>query len=243
MRALVHSLLRNIGFDIKRLEKIGEDPFADMKYFLNGQQGPTVFDVGANVGQTVHKTKRVFPQAIIHSFEPSAGTFETLTKECGQMPGVSTWNYGVGSSLGKLTFFENTNSDMSSFLEMGKDAWGSVKNTTVVDVVTLDDFTKSKEIDYIHVLKSDTQGYDLEVFKGAKELMAGDKIGLIYCELTFSEMYKNLPKFDQIFRYLIDNNFVLVTFYERFFQNEVLGWTDALFINKNFNERRAAGRK
>jgi hypothetical protein len=34
-----------------------------------------------------------------------------------------------------------------------------------------------------------------------------------------------------------DHNFALVPFYEKYFQNGVIGWTDALFINRQFLER------
>ena len=81
---------------------------------------------------------------------------------------------------------------MSSFLAPSEFAWGNVEKTTEVEVVTLDSFSVENNINFIHILKSDTQGYDLEVFKGAEGLMRQNQIGLIYCELIFSNMYKNM---------------------------------------------------
>jgi hypothetical protein len=52
-------------------------------------------------------------------------------------------------------------------------------------------------------------------------------------------MYEKLPQFYDIFRYLFDNNFALVNFYLSHFQKELLGWTDALLINREFYKKRA----
>jgi FkbM family methyltransferase len=232
--SFIRDQLRNFGLDVRKMGHVGEQPFADMKYFLKGETSPLVFDVGANVGQSVTTFKRAFPKSTIHSFEPSPATFAKLSTNCAAIPGVHLWNQAMGSSVGQLPFLENSCSDMSSFLEQGIDGWGTIEKTTVVDVMTLDEFAREKGINLIHILKSDTQGYDLEVFKGAAGLLNANKIALIYCEVTFSDMYKNSAKFDQIFNFLIGHNFVLVSFYRKFFQNDTLGWTDLLFVNKEY---------
>jgi len=121
-------------------------------------------------------------------------------------------------------------------------SWGKVGKSTSVDVTTLDSFARSHGIDFIHILKSDTQGFDFEVFKGASHLMEEDRIALIYFEFIFSDMYENLPSFHDVFRYLCERDYSLVTFYELYFQEELVSWTDALFINREFNRRRVEQR-
>jgi hypothetical protein len=86
----------------------------------------------------------------------------------------------------------------------------------------------------VDILKSDTQGYDLEVFKGAEQAMHRQQIGLVYFEFIFSDMYKKLPAFDEVFRHLIDRDFALVSIYEFHHQNRLAGWCDALFVNKTY---------
>ena len=233
----IRNLVRKLGFDVRPYGR-GCDPFYDLKFFLNSIPRPTVFDVGANIGQSVDHFRETFSDPIIHSFEPSPTTFEKLSTHCHGMPGVKTWNYGVGSRKATLPFTENICSDMSSFLEPGQSCWGKVEKVTNVEVVTLDSFVKEQGIEYVHVLKSDTQGYDFEVFKGAEELMNEDRIGLIYFEFIFSDMYKNLPPFHEIFRFLTEHRFSLVSFYKAHFQQDLVGWTDALFINASYNRRR-----
>lgn len=243
VRGFLRSQITRLGYDVRRLRTIGADPFCDMKQLLAGEDRPMIFDVGANVGQSVTSFRGVFPEAAIHSFEPSPGTFQGLSEACRNMAGVSIWNIGLGAAPGKALLLENTNSDMTSFLEIGKDGWGSIRETTLVVLDTVDEFAHQHGIPFIHILKSDTQGYDIEVFKGAEGLMAGNKIALIFCEVTFSDMYKGAPPFDEMFRFLCDRNFLLVSFYEKFFQNDRLGWTDALFINREHHEKHCARKR
>ncbi len=237
-------LLRRLGYDLVKLpeDPLGADPFRDMQRFLKGVSAPVIFDVGGNVGQTVKKFRNAFPDSTIHSFEPSPTTYEKLKAACQDLPGVSTWNVGVGSSVGTLPFQENDYPDMSSFLAPSTLSWGSIVKTTEVPVVTLDAFADEHGIPFVHLLKSDTQGYDFEVFKGASRLMSENRIALVYFEIIFSDMYKELPLFHDVFRYLWERNFVLVTFYKANFQKELVSWTDALFINRDYYSKRSAKR-
>ena len=124
---------------------------------------------------------------------------------------------------------------MSSFLELGADAWGDIEKTTMVDVVTVDSFCRDRNIGTIDILKSDTQGYDLEVFKGCRRMIEENRIRMVYSEVTFSNHYRGQPSFDEVFRFLLDRRFALVAFYTFHFQERLAGWTDALFINREFH--------
>ena len=240
VKRFIRDLLRKTGFDVRPLGTTvnGCAPFHDIKFFLKDVECPTIFDIGANLGQSVDHFRETLQNPIIHSFEPSPATYAKLSTRCRCMPGVKTWNYGVGSCKATLPFTENICSDMSSFLEPGESCWGKVEKVTNVEVLTLDSFVKEQGVEYVHVLKSDTQGYDFEVFKGAEELMNEERIGLIYFEFIFSDMYKNLPAFHEVFRFLTAHRFSLVSFYKSHFQQDLVSWADALFINASYNKRR-----
>jgi hypothetical protein len=45
-------------------------------------------------------------------------------------------------------------------------------------------------------------------------------------------MYKGLPRFDEIYAFLADRRFALVSSYDFYYQHGRAGWTDALFINE-----------
>ncbi|EDY17259.1 methyltransferase FkbM family [Chthoniobacter flavus Ellin428] len=232
-------LAYKLGYVVKRKSAFGDNPFLDMKQFVPGDTKPLILDIGANIGQSVTRFKATFPSCVIHSFEPSLETFRKLSQNVSNQEGVSPWNLAVGAAVGPKTFSENTHSDMSSFLELSSTGWGKIINKSTVDMVTIDKFMEDQKIPSVDILKSDTQGYDFEVFKGAEQAMKNNKIGLIYFEFIFSEMYKHLPAFDEVFRYLIDRNFVLVSIYEFAHQNRVASWSDALFVNKEYNKKSA----
>src|SRR5262249_33156474 len=58
-----------------------------------------IFDVGANVGQSVVEFKRDFPSAVILSFEPDKNSFDILQRINGR-----AYNVAVSSSPGQLRF-------------------------------------------------------------------------------------------------------------------------------------------
>lgn len=233
MKNIIRKLAWKFGYDITQLR----DPLTDIKKFLHNDH-PLIFDVGANVGQSIEKFRSEFPRSTIHSFEPSPTTFEKLKKHAIGFKDVHLWNCALGSSSGQMTFFENTCSDMSSFLPPDKYSWGTIKQETLVEVNTVDKFCQEMDIQRIDILKADTQGFELEVFKGAEHSIGTKKIGLIYFEFTFSGMYKNSPSFAEVYNFLESRDFLLVSFYKFHYQNEFVLWTDVLFVHKSYIKKK-----
>lgn len=207
----------------------GKDPLVDMVRRLENDK-PVVFDVGGNIGQSVVKFKKILPQSQIYSFEPSARPFGQLFIEASLHSDVKAFQFALGSSSGELILNENSCSDMSSFLEMGNGGSGSVLGQSAVPVKTIDEFCAEHQINYIDILKIDAQGFDFEVIKGAKQMILSGKIRQIYFEIIFSDMYKNVPRFSEVYDFLLDHGFVLVSLYDFHYQKGVAGWTDGLFI-------------
>ena len=229
----VRKLLRGMGYSITRVGGIGHEPFVDMASFLPNDS-PLVFDVGANVGQSIRNFRGSFRNAEIHSFEPSPSTFNELKSNVAQYSNVHLWNCALGSSAGQMRLLENTMPEWTSFHRPSEFAWGSVAKETPVPVTTIDDFCKEHDIRRIDVLKSDTQGYELEVFRGAEQMFSRNAVRLIYCELIFSDMYENMPSFGQVYDYLISRGFFLVSFYAIAYERRMAGWTDGLFVHKAY---------
>jgi hypothetical protein len=123
---------------------------------------------------------------------------------------------------------------MSSFLAPERDCWGEIALRSQVKLETMDDYTSLNQISYVDILKIDTQGFELEVLKGAARMMREHRIRLIYAELIFSEMYEGMPRFDEILRFVLDRGFVLISMYEVFHRDGRAGWTDVLFLDPRF---------
>jgi FkbM family methyltransferase len=236
IKTLIRSIIRTLGYDVYKVygPEPGADPFYDMRNLTGARPGLVIFDVGANVGQTIGYFLHSFERPIIHSFEPNSAAFIELQRRCSRIEGVYLNNFGLGAEVGTLELLENTYSELSSFLAPGVDCGGTVTRHSPIKVETIDNYCVENKISCVDILKSDTQGFDLQVLKGAKHLLMRRRIHLIYVEITFSEMYINSPKLDEIYAFLTSHGFSLVTFYKFYYQNGRAGWTDALFINPRF---------
>jgi FkbM family methyltransferase len=219
------------GFKISRAPNgIGGNPFLDMRNII-GHDHPIVFDVGANVGQSVNSFRSYFQNAQVHSFEPSPAIFQKLVQNVGNGALQHNWNCALGASQSEMELLENKSSEWNSFLKPGATGRTAITNKVKVPVDTASNFCREHGIPAIDILKSDTQGYDLEVFKGAIDLFTRNAVKLVYCEMIISELYEGAPSFGDLYNFLIHQGFALVSFYEIAYENGLAGWTDGLFVN------------
>lgn len=124
---------------------------------------------------------------------------------------------------------------MNSLLELGKDSpWANVTGHQETVVDTIDSYCDRSSITHIDILKSDTQGFDYEVLRGAQGMFAQHRIRLVYMEVIFSQMYKELPRFDEIYRFLSERGLHLVSFYIMHYYDNRASWTDALFVDPEY---------
>lgn len=241
--ASIRFLLRRAGYDLRRLE-MGQNAYCDIKQIIGHKSSPVLFDVGANVGQTIDILFNLFPDAMIHGFEPSSTAFRQLLHTHPKIPNLRLNNCALGADIGKRAFFENSLSVMSSFLPLGPDGWGQIVNQREMEIDTVDNYCIKNEIASIDLLKSDTQGFDLEVIRGARSLLERRSIHLLYLEINFSKIYLNGPRMDEIYGFISDYGFELVSFYKIEYQNQRsgltdarfgrAGWTDALFVHPEY---------
>ena len=92
-------------------EGLGKNPLLDISRLLKNSR-PVIFDVGANVGQSIIKYKKQIPKSFIYSFEPSPETYKTLIRTANQYESVKAINCALGSIPGKTILYENSYSDM-----------------------------------------------------------------------------------------------------------------------------------
>jgi FkbM family methyltransferase len=234
LKEYIKRLAESCGYEIRRFRP-GRDPFGDMKRRIGEHQtAPTIFDVGSNIGQSIDIFRSRFAAPYIHSFEPSTKNFELLRSKYSGVERLHFNNFGLGARCETREFIENTKSDMSSFLEPARDCWGEISARGSKEISTVDVYAAAKQVSGIDILKTDTQGFDLEVLKGAAGMIREHRVRCIFTELIFSIMYEHMARFDEIVRFVLDNGFVLVSFYEIFYKQERAAWTDALFFDPNY---------
>ncbi|MBK9135259.1 MAG: FkbM family methyltransferase [Betaproteobacteria bacterium] len=169
-----------------------------------------VLDVGANIGQyREYLRSHVGFKGPIISFEPHP---ECLAVCRQSMSSDSLWHvmpYALGAQAGKMDFHLTKDSQFSSFLEPENSATpqfestNKVDRTVTVDVVPLDDVLPGL-MRQLRVgrpfLKLDTQGFDLEVLKGASSSLSS--IPALQTEISNLPIYKNISSMEAAFRQL-----------------------------------------
>lgn len=240
IRQAVKAGLRRFGFEVRRLPRslapgqvsVGHDPYHDMRRLTGGIASPVVFDVGANVGQSIERIRTYFEHPVIHAFEPSPDTFAALRRATEGIPDLTLNNVALGRQAGTADFTVNSELVLSSLLEFGPDSSGYEQGKIPVTVATLDAYYAANKLDRINVLKMDTQGFEMEVLHGGETMLRQGRIGAVFLEITFSDMYKGLPGLDEIYRFMTEHGFYLVAFYDFHYQSNRLGWCDAMFAHR-----------
>lgn len=167
-----------------------------LKELLNILDINCVLDVGANCGQFAHELRAIGYKGRIISFEPIIQEYSALSLSFNKDPGWSGHQIALGSenTVSQINIPDET--VMSSFLASVEEGVNSKKQE--VHIQRLDHIfeTITKDIDTPRVfLKMDTQGYDLEVFRGAENCL--EYIHGIQSELSVQPLYKDMPHYNE----------------------------------------------
>jgi FkbM family methyltransferase len=167
--------------------RFGIDPFADVEHLAQQWNYPltTLFDVGANDGDTASEMLKAFAGAKIYSFEPHPTTFMKLRERFSANPRIQTVEVALSSNAGSAEMIAYD--ELSKLNTLLPDAPGAKRfgfhgRTVSVKTSTLDAFCAQNGIEQIDLLKIDTEGYDLVVLEGGCALLARRAISFIYVE-------------------------------------------------------------
>jgi FkbM family methyltransferase len=236
--------LATLGYGIRKIPPSqcvlqGSDWLADLGRLTKEQRLKTLFDVGANTGQTAVQLARTFPGAAIYSFEPFPDSFASLQKTAKSFPQIQCLNLALGEKREAKKLFVNLNSETNSLLK--NSASGMVidptlmrpQGSTDIRVDTLDLFCEEHSIRNIDLLKLDTQGYELQVLRGAVMKLARKEIQFIFAEVLFHSLYENQAFFHEVYGWLLSAGYSFLGLYNSSFSTEnKLLWADALFTSR-----------
>ncbi len=148
----------------------------------------TIFDVGANVGQSARTYRKLFPTSQIWSFEPVPSTYESL---CDSLSDASFHPIPIALSdqIGMTTLNIGSESITNSLLKRDSHTGRTVE----VPTDTIDHFCCEHNIDAIDILKVDVEGAEGRVFKGAQGMLSRGKIRSVFVEVYFDPVYEGMP--------------------------------------------------
>ncbi|AFY35699.1 FkbM family methyltransferase [Calothrix sp. PCC 7507] len=175
-----------------------------------------VIDVGANIGSYAESIRKLGYKEHILSFEPNPEIFGTLQHNLQQDTLWRGYNFALGKEDTTATFNLNSYSELSSFLVPKADMPKTV-NSCEVKIRSLDSLLE--EILALVpepriFLKMDTQGYDMEVVKGASKCL--DKVLCLQSEISVQPNYDNIPSYLDALRYYEYLGFQLVDLFPAF---------------------------
>tara|TARA_B100000945_G_C20306760_1_gene560730 strand:+ start:118 stop:831 length:714 start_codon:yes stop_codon:yes gene_type:complete len=182
----------------------------ELKELIKGIKTPeTIIDIGSNKGQFILLIEKIYPNKNIYSFEPIKEMINKQKKFFAYKNNIIFHNVALGSSTTLKEFLITARMDSSSFLKIVSDKNKS-KNYDIVEnrniqINTLDNLLINEKISHPVLIKIDVQGYELEVLRGANNLLK--KTDYLLLEVSKNEMYQNQPIEKVIVEYLKNLNF------------------------------------
>lgn len=231
---LGNSIIASRLMPLTRVIPVGISYPYDIKRFSKGNPLETIFDVGANIGQTSLFLKKHFSQAEIFAFEPVFKTFNELCKNTKKKNTIKPFNYAFGSQEEELLISIRENSELNTLVRDSSKNQALEKTVETVKLTTIDTFCQQQHIEKIDLLKMDVQGFELEVLKGADFYLKNNLISFIYAEVSFEQSNQECQVFRDLYDYLRQNNFRFSGFYEVFRwgnDKRYFGFCNALFVN------------
>lgn len=209
---------------------------------------PVIVDVGANVGQTLSRIKRIFPASVIHCIEPVPEHYTELKDTAKYYDDAYTYNVALGGKDEQREFNVNQHQPMlSSFYELNEHSKDSIainapeashsdfldNEKITVQSKTLDTWAQENNITHIDLLKMDTQGSEPEILEGGIEILKNTNV--IVTELMFYDLYKKRNSFYDIEKTLIPLGFELFDI-GYISKNPLTGrtdWVDVIYVKAN----------
>lgn len=175
--------------------------FPNTQKILSLNQPFVLIDVGARRG--FHPIFNKLKSTIKIGFEPEKKECDRLNEK----KNINEYYYPVALSNidQKISFYNSKNPGSSGVFLVNKDFFSrfvggdNLEVTSIEEIytTTLDNFSKSKQINDLDFLKIDTEGFDLMVLKGAKDIVNQFCLG-VQSEVHFNPVHKNSPYFGKV---------------------------------------------
>jgi len=210
---------------------------------------PIIFDIGANIGQTLTQFKNIWPESEIHCFEPIDEFYTKLFEYSKKYDNVSCYNHGFGDVDNDVTFYYHEVQPMlSGIYKLNPNSKDNIsinqpdlaglkdgdflKNSNQeikVKLHKLDTFTGYWAMDNIDILKLDTQGSEAKILKGAEKTL--EKTSVVLTELNFYDLYTKKLSFFDIEQFLKPAGFELydISYISKNPMNGRTDWVDVIY--------------
>lgn len=168
LRLSDYGICRNLFF-----HKVWEKE-STMIYMNMLESQDVVFDIGSNIGYYALLASRYTKK--VYAFEPDPRNFPGLKKniELNNCINIEPYNLAVSDRESEIDFLID-----SEYCNRSRIATSTQKNqkaqTIKVKAISVDDFVSKKGINSVDVIRSDVEGYEYFIIKGAKKTIKKHK--------------------------------------------------------------------
>ncbi|MGI8821440.1 MAG: FkbM family methyltransferase [Chthoniobacterales bacterium] len=209
--------------------------YVDLERAFGLESFRTIFDVGANAGQSALAYLRYFPQSTIYSFEPVRSTYRKLEHATRPHPRIRTFCCAMGKEKSTGQINVNPDDSRSSILHARPE-----DETESIALDSVSHFARENRIDTIDFLKIDTEGYELEVLKGSVQLLACQRIHLVLAECAPLAKNNGFVSYPALTDFFWRFKYELFGIYEQQLHwdgKKCIQYFNALFVCEHFIDR------
>ena len=191
-----------------------------------------VLDIGAYEGNWAIEFNQIFPESKIMMIEGQQQKQEILLQKKKLLPDSEVKIALLGAENKTIDF--NIYDTASSVYKEDNETGASIEE---MELQLLDDILLTNAFCKPDFIKIDTQGFELEILKGAAKTLQSAKAVLL--EVSFLNIYKGAPLVAEVIAFMEKNNFVvydICSLMRRPYDN-ALFQSDFLFLQKDFNLR------
>jgi FkbM family methyltransferase len=214
IKSLLQRLFRALGWEIRRARNANLESYV-LRDILDSTGITIVLDVGANVGQFGDGLLRAGFRGTLVSFEAIPSVHRELVAHA--LRRSESWVVApcaaLGSRAGKIEINIAGNSVSSSILPMNRTLLDAEPLTQYVDKVMVDVMRLDELAPTLvpsagtMLIKVDTQGFEMEVLKGATGLLS--RTLALQLELSLIPLYAGAPTFVEMVSFVESAGFEL----------------------------------
>lgn len=154
---------------IKKFSEFYEPEMAIIPKILHGPE--VIIDIGANYGPYSFFLSKLYPQARIFAFEPAKSSYDILSRIIKKfnLNNVIPIKKGLGDKEERKEIVIPLQYTILAYISDKNAKKGDKDVAEEIGMTTLDNFVQRNKIAKIDFIKCDVEGFELNVFKGARK--------------------------------------------------------------------------
>ena len=193
-----------------------------------------ILDVGAYRGDFTSELMHYFQKVQAILFEPSPTNFSYLTEKFIDDSNIKVFNFAISNYNDNNSFYLLENEATNSLLHPINKGYSKIE----LEIKTLDMFWyESQQFDRLDILKIDTQGNDLKVLEGARQIIR-QYSPCILVEAIFVVLYQSQDSYYEMLKLMQEYDYSLIRLFNIHYGRQgQLAFADLFFVPNQKIER------